>query len=39
MKISHGDDLTPLNEGSWRDRDGDIWVMGQYGCGAGSDHQ
>lgn len=31
MKISHGDDLTPLNEGSWRDRDGDIWVMGQYG--------
>lgn len=31
MKISHGDDLAPLHEGSWRDRDGDIWAMGHFG--------
>lgn len=31
MKISHGDDLAPLHEGSWRDRDGDIWKMGHFG--------
>lgn len=26
MKISPGDDLSPLSEGSWRDRHGDLWV-------------